>query len=118
MLHQRRLTITRRAALLAAGMLPAASSARAQSAFPSRPVRIIVPATPGGAIDITARLLAERLPSVWNQPVVVENRASANNIIGTEAIARSTPGANRSIKPSFGSLKGEWYFATLSRAHF
>ena len=89
--QQRRLTMTRRTVLLAAGILPAAFSARAQSAFPSRPVRIIVPATPGGAIDITARLLAERLPSVWSQPVVVENRAGAINIIGTEAIARSAP---------------------------
>lgn len=81
--------LTRRAALAAAIVVPAA--AHAEAAFPNRPVRIIVPATPGGAIDITARLLAERLPTVWGQPVIVENRAGANNIIGTEAIARSTP---------------------------
>jgi tripartite-type tricarboxylate transporter receptor subunit TctC len=83
--------VRRRAVLLAAGLIPAASGARAQRSFPSRSVRIIVPATPGGAIDITARLLAERLSPVWGQPVVVENRAGANNIIGTEAIARSAP---------------------------
>ncbi|WP_426960125.1 tripartite tricarboxylate transporter substrate binding protein [Muricoccus radiodurans] len=83
--------LDRRTALTAAAALDWPARARAQVAFPSRPVRIIVPATPGGAIDITARLLAERLPASWGQSVVVENRAGANNIIGTEAIARSAP---------------------------
>ncbi len=85
--------IRRRPALAAAaaGLVLPFGRARSQGVFPDHPVRIIVPATPGGAIDITARLLSERLAPKWRQPVVVENRPGANNIIGTEAVARSTP---------------------------
>ncbi|WP_043360129.1 tripartite tricarboxylate transporter substrate binding protein [Belnapia sp. F-4-1] len=82
------MTLPRRAAL-ALPALVLAGRAHGQPAFPSRPVRIIVPYTPGGASDIAARLLAEHLPSAWGQPVVVENRAGANGIVGTEAVAKS-----------------------------
>ncbi len=81
-------TFTRRA-LLAAGLaLPAA--ARAQAAWvPTRPIRIIVPYTAGGASDITARLIADRLRGPLGQPGVVENRAGASGIIGTDAVAKA-----------------------------
>lgn len=86
------MTITRRA--LGAGALAApavilAGGARAQGAWPNRAVRIIVPYTPGGVSDITARLVAEPLAAAWGQPVPVENRAGADGVIGTEAVARS-----------------------------
>ena len=87
------MTITRRAALAAPaspGLLLAAR-AGAQAGFPNRPVRIIVPYTPGGVSDITARLMAEPLAAIWGQPVPVENRAGADGVIGTEALARSAP---------------------------
>ena len=83
---------TRRAAL-AAPLLLLGTGARAQGAgaYPARPVRIIVPYTPGGATDIAARLLGEQLTPRWGQSVVVENRAGANGIIGTEVVAKSPP---------------------------
>jgi tripartite-type tricarboxylate transporter receptor subunit TctC len=56
-----------------------------------RPVRIIVTAAPGGLTDTLARGLAQRLTPVWGQPVVVENRPGANNIIGAELVAKSAP---------------------------
>lgn len=59
--------------------------------FPSRPVRIVVPASPGGAIDAIARLLAERLTSAWGQAVVVENRAGGSQMIGTDVVAKAPP---------------------------
>lgn len=62
--------------------------ARAQD---GRPIRIIVPAPPGGPTDILARAIAERAAPVLGQPVVVDNRAGAGGVIGTEAAARAAP---------------------------
>lgn len=59
--------------------------------YPTRPVRIIVPYPVGGASDITARLVADKLQKKWGQGVVVENKAGANGIIGTEMIAKAPP---------------------------
>lgn len=79
--------LTRRALVAAALATPAV--ARAQGWAPGRPVRIIVPYTAGGASDITARLIAERLRGPLGQAGVVENRAGASGIIGTEAVAKA-----------------------------
>ena len=67
-----------------------ATTALAQD-YPNRPVRIIVPYPVGGASDITARLVADKLSKKWGQGVVVENKAGANGIIGTEMIAKAPP---------------------------
>ena len=75
----------------AALLLPAAAARAQAPAFPNRAVRVIVPYTPGGVSDITARLMAEPLAAAWGQPVAVENRAGADGVIGTEATARSAP---------------------------
>jgi len=87
------MTLNRRAALAAPLLLASGRRAvRAQAAaFPNRPVRVIVPYTPGGVSDITARLMAEPLAAAWGQAVPVENRAGADGVIGTEAVAKSPP---------------------------
>ena len=59
--------------------------------FPSRPVKIVVPTTPGGATDALSRSLGARLSEVWGQPVVVENKPGATQIIGGEYVAKSAP---------------------------
>ena len=82
----RPLLTTAVAALLALG----ASAAPAQP-YPSRPVKIVVPATPGGAIDLIARTLGEKLTGSLGQPVVVENKPGAANNLGTDFVAKSPP---------------------------
>ena len=82
-------TLSRRAALLAAGATALARPAFAQQLAGGRPVRVIVPFPPGGAVDITSRLFAERLGPVLGQTVVVENRGGAGGLIGADAIAKS-----------------------------
>src|SRR5918997_6473256 len=59
--------------------------------FPSRSVRFIVPFPPGGATDIIARVLAQKMTEAWTQPVVVENRAGAAGAIGSDAVAKAAP---------------------------
>lgn len=79
----------RRGLLLLACVL-GVSAVHAQQ-FPSKPVRIINPFAPGGATDIVARQMAQKLTEAWGQAVVVENRAGASGAIGVEAVAKSAP---------------------------
>jgi len=65
--------------------------AAAQDAYPSRPVRFILPFPPGGPTDILGRLISERLTAQLGQPVVTENRGGAGGNVGAEAAARSAP---------------------------
>jgi tripartite-type tricarboxylate transporter receptor subunit TctC len=67
---------------------PALSQAES---YPNRTIKIVVPATPGGAIDVIARLVGEKLTIQMGQPVVVENRPGAANNLGTDVVAKSAP---------------------------
>jgi tripartite-type tricarboxylate transporter receptor subunit TctC len=60
-------------------------------AFPTKPVRMIVPFPPGGATDIIGRLVAGKMQEVWGQPVIVENRPGAGTVVGTDLVAKSAP---------------------------
>jgi tripartite-type tricarboxylate transporter receptor subunit TctC len=77
---------------LLAGLLAAiglnAAHAQAQN-YPNRPVRIIVPYVPGGTVDLVARVLAQRLTEQMGQPFVVENRAGASGVIGSDVVAKA-----------------------------
>jgi tripartite-type tricarboxylate transporter receptor subunit TctC len=79
----------KRFALFLAAVL--AGAAHAQPAFPTKPVRVMVPYAPGGGTDIISRQLAQKLAEAWGQSVYVENRAGANGITGTDAVLKSPP---------------------------
>jgi len=88
--------ITRRGTLRAfASMLSMAVGAclpaRADPAWPSRPVRLVVPFAPGGSTDVIARMMAQKLSEVWDQSVLVDNRAGAGGNLGAEIVAKSPP---------------------------
>src|ERR1041385_7100918 len=59
--------------------------------FPSKPVKIVVPTSPGGATDALSRSLAARVSESWSEPVVVENKPGATQIIGGDYVAKSPP---------------------------
>jgi tripartite-type tricarboxylate transporter receptor subunit TctC len=74
-----------------AAVVPALPRIARAETYPARPVRIIVPVPPGGALDINARLIAQWLTDRLGQPFVIENRPGAGTNIGTEAAVRATP---------------------------
>ena len=87
------LPISRRFALTclyAVALLAGADTAMAQD-WPNRAVRIVVPYPAGGAVDIVARALGEKLASQLGQPVLIENKAGAGGLIGADAVAKSAP---------------------------
>ncbi len=77
-------------ALAALGFL-AGSAHAAEPAYPSRPIRIVVPYPAGGSLDVVARAIAQHLSSKWGQPVVVDNKPGASGMIGTDIVAKSAP---------------------------
>jgi tripartite-type tricarboxylate transporter receptor subunit TctC len=87
------ISLQRRQMLAAAGATGVASALPvfAQSAYPNKPIRLLIPFAPGGSTDIVGRLLASRLGPALGQPVVVENRAGGGGTIGAEVIAKSAP---------------------------
>lgn len=85
-----RFTLFRFRLFLAIAALVGSGLANAQD-YPSRPVTMIVPAGPGGATDIIARVMAEEFSKKLKQPFVVENKTGASGMIGTQAVARAAP---------------------------
>ena len=79
----------RRSLLIAAGALPC--SALAQVGWPSRPVRLVSSSPPAGASDIISRTIAQALQDQTGQPFVVENRAGAGGVVGSDFVAKSAP---------------------------
>src|SRR5882672_9601319 len=89
---------------LAAIVLFFAWAAALAQAFPSKPVRIVVPFPPGGGADTLARIMEPRLVAIWGQPIIVENRPGASGHIGADFVAKSAPDGTTLLMSSTASL--------------
>lgn len=78
-------------AIVMAGAFPFFSNSAEAQKYPNKPIRIIVPASPAGGLDIMARVVGQPLSSLWGQPVVVENRPGAGVMLGTEMASKAFP---------------------------
>ncbi|KQP11705.1 tripartite tricarboxylate transporter substrate binding protein [Pseudorhodoferax sp. Leaf265] len=77
--------------LAASAVLALAPTLASAQAWPTRPIKIIVPAPPGGAIDLIARVVGDKISASLGQPVIVDNRPGASNNLGTDVLAKSPP---------------------------
>src|SRR5947209_19295658 len=93
--------------------LSIAGTAPAQDAFPARPVHLLVPVAPGGAVDIVARTLGDELAGRWGRGVVVENRPGAGGMVATEAVAKAAPDGYTLIIVASGHALNPHLYAKL-----
>jgi tripartite-type tricarboxylate transporter receptor subunit TctC len=110
MLNRRRFLGASAAALAA----PALSRRAAAADWPAKPVRVVVPFTPGGSTDITARLVSNRLQEVWGQSVVVENKPGAGGNIAADMVAHSDPDGYTIFISGPGMATNQFLYPSLS----
>ena len=91
------------------------SAAMAQSEYPSRTVKIVVPNPPGTSIDVIPRIIADKLAKTWNHPIISENRPGAAQTIGAEAVAKAEPdGYTLLVSPPGPLAVSQWFFPKLA----
>ena len=105
--------LSRRELLISATALAATGVGRAQT-YPSRPITMIVPFSPGGAADITARAISTGLAEVLGQPVVVDNKPGASGIIGAEAVLARPADGHTLLLASNSVTTGKWLYPRIS----
>ena len=118
--------------MLAIGWFSQVAPAAAEP-YPSKLVKIVVPQAPGGATDVFARKIGQALSELWGQPVVIENRAGAGGVVGTDVVAKSAPdgytllltyAGSQAINPSlypkipFDTVKDFQCIATIASTPF
>ncbi|MDB5921273.1 MAG: hypothetical protein JWN13_209 [Betaproteobacteria bacterium] len=81
--------------------------------FPARPIRIVVPSTPGGALDLLVRLLSPKLTTLWGQQIVIDNRAGAAGIVGSEIVAKAAPDGHTLLVVATGYAANPFLYQKL-----
>lgn len=89
--RRRSVALVAKLSLAAVGLSVASVAALAQTAYPNRPIRLVLPYPPGGGTDIVARLLSQKMTQSMGQPVIVDNKPGASTIIGTDQVAKAAP---------------------------
>jgi tripartite-type tricarboxylate transporter receptor subunit TctC len=102
-----------RTAALAAAICAAAGAASAQSSFPSKAVRILVPYPAGGGVDVLTRTLGDVVSKQWGQSVVVENRPGAGGVIASQAVATSPPDGYTLIMVASGHATNPYLYSKI-----
>ena len=103
----------RRTALGLLGGLPWAGGALAQTAYPTRPITLLVPFAAGGIADLTARSVAQAMAGRLKQPIIVENRPSAGSIVASSAVAKASPDGYTLLLMSNGNAVSTGLFKKL-----
>jgi tripartite-type tricarboxylate transporter receptor subunit TctC len=108
--------------LLAAALAAAPALAQEAASYPDKPVRIVVPFPPGGAADMFARMVGQKLSEAWgHRPVVIDNRAGAGGVIGTDVVAKAPADGSSFLMVTLGHAINPFMYAKLpydSRADF
>ena len=112
MITRRRLLATSAGAVLAPAVLTRGASA--QAAYPTKPVRMIVPFPPGGGTDNVGRILSMRLSEVWGHQMLIENRGGAGSNIGNETVAKATPDGYTILFAAFPLATNKFIYPTIA----
>ena len=104
--------IVRIGAALAAFLI-CGTSALAQQSFPTKPVHLLIPYPPGGAVDILGRTLGDELSKKWGQPVIIENRTGAGGTIASQVVAKSAPDGYTLVIVASGHAINPYLYSNL-----
>ena len=99
--------------ILAAALCAVSLSAAHAQSYPNKPVKLIVPFAPGGFTDVVARILGQRLSTAMGQQFVIENKAGAGSIIGTDFVAKSAPDGYTLVMISTTHVISPWIYKTV-----
>ena len=99
--------------ILAAALCAVSLSAAHAQSYPNKPVKLVVPFAPGGFTDVVARILGQRLSTAMGQQFVIENKAGAGSIIGTDFVAKSAPDGYTLVMISTTHVISPWIYKTV-----
>lgn len=101
------------ASLIAAALLAAPAAPLWAQGYPSKPIKLVVPFAPGGFTDVVARILGQKLSTSMGQPFVIENKAGAGSIIGTDFVAKAAPDGYTLVMVSTTHVISPWIYKSM-----